>query len=151
MNNNETNNVWKLAHDEAWKVNVDAMKLAESGKEVPMRMRLLANYEHQFNFLNWQRRHSNETADMMFDRVVKRAETKELYEKFRTRQRASGMPEADIISLETFSNHTDRAMEYAEFCEKQVEKLGMKFIEACGGMTCSYDQFDISRSREIAN
>ena len=56
----------------------------------------------------------------------------------------------EIISFQTFNNHTKRAMEYAEFCEEQAIKLGLKFINDCGGMTCSYRQFDISQCREFA-
>lgn len=146
----ENNHMWRPAHEEAWKVNVEAMKLAEAGKEVPMKMRLLANYEHQFKFLTWKRKHGAERAEIMFSYVVERAELEKLYETFRGRQRKAGMPEADIISLRTFVDHPNRAMEYVDFCEKQIEKLGAKFVADCGGMTCSYDQFDISRCREIA-
>jgi hypothetical protein len=151
MEINDVNNMWKPAHEEAWKVNVEAMKLAESGKEVPMRMRLLANYEHQFMFLTWKRKHGIKSAEMLFDLVVERAEKEKLYDEFRSRQRKAGMPEGDIITIRTFLLHPNRAMEYAEFCEKQIEKLGLQFVTACGGMTCSYEQFDISRCREIAN
>jgi len=73
-----------------------------------------------------------------------------LYYEFRVRQLAAGMPIEDIISFQIFNNHINRAMEYAEFCEEQAIKLGLKFINDCGGMTCSYYQFDISRCREFA-
>jgi len=73
-----------------------------------------------------------------------------LYEQFRVRQLAAGIIETDIISFQTFSNHIYRAMEYADFCEEQVRKLGLKFIKDCGGMTCSYKQFDISQCRKIS-
>jgi len=72
-----------------------------------------------------------------------------LYDEFRVRQLAAGMPIDEIISFQIFNNHINRAMEYAEFCEEQAIKLGLKFINDCGGMTCSYYQFDISRCREI--
>lgn len=73
-----------------------------------------------------------------------------LYEQFRVRQLAAGIPIEEIISFQTFNNHINRAMEYAEFCEEQAIKLGLKFIKDCGGMTCSYKQFDISRCRKIS-
>jgi hypothetical protein len=73
-----------------------------------------------------------------------------LYDQFRVRQLMAGMPMDEIISFQTFNNHTKRAMEYAEFCEEQAIKLGLKFINDCGGMTCSYRQFDISQCREFA-
>lgn len=147
----DNNDQWKAAHEAAWKVNVEAMQIVESGIEVPMKMRLLANYEHQFQLAEWTRKFGLQFAERRFEQVVKRKENEKLYEQFRDRQRKAGMPEENIISLPTFVLHTRRAMEYAEFCEKQLEEYGPAFIEACGGMSCSYRQFDISRCREIAS
>jgi len=147
----DNNDQWKAAHEAAWKVNVEAMQIAESGKEVPMKMRLLANYEHQFQLAEWTRKFGLQFAERRFEQVVKQKQNQKLYEEFCDRQRKAGMPEGDIIGLPMFILHIARAMEYAEFCEKMFEEYGPAFIEACGGMPCSYRQFDISRCREIAS
>ena len=89
-------------------------------------------------------------AERRFTHKVKTVENKRLYEEFRRILRESYMPDDLIMSFDYFSLHPNRAMEYAKFCEQQLLTHGMSYIKGCGGATCSFQQFDISRCRQIA-
>ena len=140
--------LWPAAWAAAEKALSDANEVASSGQDVPMRMRLLCSAENQFELLLNRRLHGEKVAERLFVRKVKTAENNRLYEEFRRILRESYMPENNMMSFEDFSLYPSRAMEYAKFCEQQLLKYGRDW--GCGGTTCSFHQFDISRCREIS-
>jgi len=140
------NDLWPLALQAAQ----DALLNMKTTKNVTWKMRYLTDPMNQYNLMVKTRLYGKIVLSSL-DYQAEDVELLELYKTFRDMLIKSGMSEEDIISFYRFKFHPDWAMEYADLCVKNFNRLGAEFFKDCGGMLCSYNEFEASCLQEFLN